>query len=294
MKFQNFEYIIDNNEIIISKYIGKEESVVIPGNIDGFIVTKIGSNAFADCDFIQTITMAEGVTSIGDEAFWCCRSLHRIILPNSLKEIGMCAFSDCSSFTNIEIPDNVTFIDSRAFEGCTYLESIIIPNGVVSIYTGTFEGCESLQNIALPNTLKQFDCEAIDNCDYIEFNEYDNAFYLGNATNPYLVLFKAKNTDITSCNIHPDTKIICADAFGCCSLLDNIILPGGLRTIGCQAFYMCESLKNILIPNSVTIIEHNAFEGCMELIINCEANSEFEGWEYGWNVYDQPVNWGIK
>ena len=227
-------------------------------------------------------------------AFWCCYSLHTISLPNTLKNIGKCAFSDCSSLETIDIPNSVSCIEARAFEGCSRLENITIPDGVSAINFETFFGCENLQNITLPNMLNIFDYEAIVDCDYINFNEYDNAFYLGNTNNPYLVLFKVKDTNIVSCDIHPDTKIICAAAFSDCSLLNNIVLPEGLRTIGCQAFYKCESLESIVVPISVITIENNAFEGCMDLTINCKANAEPKGWEYNWNVYDQPVNWGVK
>ena len=294
MKIENFEYIVENNTVTITKYTGNEENVIVPKTIDGFAVDKIGNEAFSDCDFIQSITLSDGITLIGDEAFLCCYSLQNIILPESLKEIGMCAFSCCSSLDNIKIPDSVTVIGIRAFEDCTCLHSIIIPDGVTVINSETFSGCENLRNIKLPNNLKLFDLEAINNCDSLDFNEFDNAYYLGNDTNPYLVLFKVKDTDIDSCDIHADTKIICSVAFEYCSLLNNIVLPAGLQTIGCQAFYECESPKNITIPNSVTIVERNAFESCFELTINCEADSEPEGWEYNWNVYEQPVNWGVK
>ena len=50
-------------------------------------------------------------------------------------------------------------------------------------------------------------------CSKLAYNEYNNAKYLGNSDNPYMVLMNAKNTSVTSCDIHPDTKSIAGQAF---------------------------------------------------------------------------------
>ena len=64
---------------------------------------------------IKTIEIAEGVTSIGDDAFYWCYSLTSIEIPESVTSIGDDAFSRCNSLTSIEIPSSVTSIGSSAF-----------------------------------------------------------------------------------------------------------------------------------------------------------------------------------
>ena len=64
-------------------------------------------------------------TSIGDYAFWGCRSLTSITIPNRVTRIGECAFYRCSSLTSITIPNSVDSIGNGAFEGCSKLKLVI-------------------------------------------------------------------------------------------------------------------------------------------------------------------------
>ncbi len=85
-------------------------------------------------------------------------------------------------------------------------------------------------------------------CDNLQFNEYDNALYLGNPNNPYLALIKAKSIDITACTIHSNTKIIADSAFYNCSSLTSITIPNSVTSIGDSAFYGCGSLTSMTLP----------------------------------------------
>lgn len=73
---------------------------------------------------IRNVTIPDGVTSIGDEAFYSCENLISIDIPNSVKSIGDGAFENCSSLTSIDIPNSVTSIGDNTFSACTNLESV--------------------------------------------------------------------------------------------------------------------------------------------------------------------------
>ena len=81
------------------------------------------------------------VTRIGDKAFYSCRLLTSIKIPNSVTSIGSSAFSGCSGLTSITIPNSVTTIEYGAFSGCRRLTSITIPNSVTSIGENAFRNC---------------------------------------------------------------------------------------------------------------------------------------------------------
>ena len=82
-----------------------------------------------------------------------------------------------------------------------------------------------------------------------------------------MVLVDATSNDITSCQIHPNTKMIGDIAFTVCTKLTSITIPGSVTTISSSAFYGCTSLTSVIIQDGVENIETDAFEGCTEL--NC-------------------------
>ena len=96
---------------------------------------------------IKTVTIGDGVTSIGDSAFRDCDSLTSIEIPSSVTSIGDSAFRDCDSLTSIELPSSMISIGNRAFSNCTGLTSIEIPSGVISIGDDAFSNCHSLTSI---------------------------------------------------------------------------------------------------------------------------------------------------
>ena len=159
----------------------------------------------------------------------------------SVTGIGTCTDSNViipAIYNNLP----VTSIGSSAFWGCSSLTSITIPDSVTSIGKNAFYGCSSLN-----------------------YNEYDNAYYLGNETNPYVILVKTKETSITSCSINTNTKVIYGSAFSGCSSLKSITIPDSVTSIGGSAFSGCSSLTSITIPDSVTSIGSSAFYGCSKL-----------------------------
>merc|ERR1711871_1420500 len=91
-----------------------------------------------------SVTVPDGVTSIGDYAFYLCWRLTSVTIPDSVTSIGDGAFSRCSGLTSVTIPDSVTSIGENAFSGCSGLTSVTIPDSVTSIGDGAFFDCSNL------------------------------------------------------------------------------------------------------------------------------------------------------
>ena len=106
---------------------------------------------------VKKVMIEDGVTSIGNYAFYFCENLTSLTLPDSVTSIGDSAFDTCRGLTNITIPEGVTNIGDCAFYDCSNLTSITIPDSVTSIGNGVLEACSSLKTISISckSTLKK-------------------------------------------------------------------------------------------------------------------------------------------
>ena len=127
-------------------------------------ITAIGNSAFFCCDSLISVAIPDSVISIGDSAFSCCKSLTSITIPDSVTSIGDSAFSDCDSLTSITIPDFVTSIGVGAFESCYSLTSITIPDSVTSIGDWAFASCDSLITVSIPDSVTAIGKSAFEKC----------------------------------------------------------------------------------------------------------------------------------
>lgn len=282
----------------------------------GYEVTGIGTTKETDIVIPSTyngksvISIHGGVTYLGDDeedgyiyegAFFGCTDIASVYIPESIVAIGEGAFLGCNNLETVTLCKGVTTIGAGAFYRCSSLTSIFIPDSVIFIGEAAFAECVSLTSISIPDSVTTVGNEAFGFCDNLKYNEYDNALYLGNSDNPYVLLVEAKDYEITSCIINEKTKIICDYAFAW-TWLTSINIPNGVISIGESAFDYCGSLTAIYIPSSVTYISKPVFYVCNSLTIYCEVNQKPSGWCSEWNyrtningvITSCPVVWGYK
>ena len=128
-------------------------------------ITAIGDSAFYYCDSLTSVSIPDSVTSIGDNAFYFCESLTSVTIPDSVTAIGDSAFSYCDSLTSVSIPDSVTAIGDEAFYSCSSLTSVNIPDSVTSIGDRAFSYCDSLTSVSIPNSVTAIGDRAFYYCD---------------------------------------------------------------------------------------------------------------------------------
>ena len=212
--------------------LDSEGVLTISGSGD---MNDYGSSGAPWHDRVKSAVIAEGVTSIGDYAFWDCYDLASVSIPDSVTRIGSSAFSYCKSLTSVTIPNSVTSIGEGAFEDCTSLNGIWVAEGN-SHYSSDASG-----------VLFDKDMTTLIQCP----GSFSGAYTIPNS--------------VTS---------IGDDAFSNCKSLTSVTIPDSVTSISDFAFSNCKSLTSVTIPDSVTSIGEWAFFGCSSLTDVYYAGSE--------------------
>lgn len=244
------------------------------------LLTKDGQKLVACPAAAGEYRIPDGVSEIGNAAFWGCDSLTSIVLSDDIRKIGWGAFGRCSAlkewvvspahpyfksdgtalFTKdgrkliacpgaageYRVPDGVTALGVNAFTAAP-LTSVILPKGLTRIEAEAFYDCRSLVSVVLPEEAVEIEDWAFDCCCSLKFFTIPKG--------------------VTA--IHVGT-------FYGCSSLTSIVIPEGVTRIGQKAFADCTSLKDAFIPQSVTEIDFLAFAGCPHLTIHAPAGSRAE------------------
>ena len=265
----------------LQKYNGKDKDVIVPSTFCGKPVVKIGG-AFEYNSSVESVTIPDSVTSIGDSAFCICTSLTSITIPDSVTSIGEWAFAYCTSLTSITIPDNVTSIGQYAFYNCTSLTSITIPDSVTSIGSYAFKKCTSLASVTFgaDSQLTSIGYEAFRDCTSLtSITIPDSVTSIGGYAFSHC-------TSLTSITIPDGVTSIGNGAFNNCTGLTSVTIGNGVTSIGSSAFRDCTSLTSITIPDSVTSLGWDAFEDCTSL-----TSIVFNGTKAQWNAISKSSLW---
>ena len=127
-------------------------------------ISVVNKNAFYGCKNLVSVTLPEGVRSIEDYAFAICKNLITVTLPDSVQNIGTCAFEGCSSLQNINLCNGITNISKYAFARCTRLKSLTLPDSITTLSEGLLSGCKNLTKITLGSSLKEINPHALEQC----------------------------------------------------------------------------------------------------------------------------------
>lgn len=223
-------------------------------NIRGIIiedgVTTIGNYAFFRCRSITFVSIPDSVLKIGDSAFYNCDNLVSITIPDSITKIGGSAFYDCDGLTGIEFPNSVTSIGYNAFKNCN-ITSVKFGNKVKSIGEGAFGFCEQLDSVYIT-----------------DIGAWCSINFGNDISNPMFYADKLYLND---------------------ELVADIIIPEGVEKIPLYAFDGCESLTSVRIPSTVISSGQDAFNDCSNLTaVYCSDVLSWLKIQF-YNEYSNPV-----
>ena len=212
--------------------------VTIPSTLGGYPVTSIGYDAFYGCKSLTSITIPDGVTSIGRYAFDDCNSLTDIVVAEdnttyssqdgvlfSKNKTTLITYPAGKTAAVYIIPDSVTSIGNYAFEDCESLTSVTIGDSVTSIGSSAFYSCSSLKSITIGDSVTSIGSYVFSYC-----------------------------RSLTSVTIGDSVTSIGWMAFYDCDSLTSVTIPDSVTSIGYEAFSTCNLLTSMTIPDSVTSI----------------------------------------
>ena len=252
------EYTIKDGTVTLAdelfeNWLGNATTFHIPASVE-----QIGNKAFAGTQ-IKTLPEMLGLKRIGGEAFYGCKNLKKLTIPETVEYIGGRAFYGCSNIWSLTY--NAINAECESFmEPNAPLEKIVIGGKVRRLPNGIFSGREFTE-VTLPACLERIDDYAFSGCENLTtINLSDSIRYIGEGA-----FYGCKN--LTTINLSDSIRYIGKSVFSGCQNLTTINLSDSIRYIGDGAFYGCSSLKNIHWPLRLTTIGNFAFrETALETI----------------------------
>lgn len=214
---------------------------------------------------ISEITVSEGVTSIGNNAFHSCKAESVDLQRTSLISIGKNAFSRCTMLTSIFIPESVQSIGSEAFSLCEGLSMVELPTTLTIIPDGIFTDCALLESITIPDTVTEIGANAFSKCTAFSLTELPDGI-----------------------------KSIGAAAFANCGSIENLELPKTLESIGEAAFTgtVIDKASFDGTPERWTTIGGDGCGIAQDKIDFLGHICDFSGWEYDTQKHWQQCTCG--
>ena len=235
-------------------------------------ITSIGDYAFYQCTSLASITFPDyGLISIGTSSFNRCTNLTSATFSQGLSRIENLAFYRCSNLTTVNFSYGLKSIGYAAFAECNNLTHIALSDELESIGNSVFANCGSLKSLTIPRNLKIIETDAFFCCGlndvYVtDVESWLNISFGDKDSHPNqfatLHILDRNGTESIDLVLSDQVTNIRNYAFENYSGLTNITIPNSVTRIGDYAFSHCSNLKTITFPKSITSLGENILNGC--------------------------------
>lgn len=234
--------------------------VTIPGVIE--------DRGFRGCNNLSSITLGEGIKSIGDYAFYGCSKLAEVTIPNKTTSLGEYCFSGNSLLANIDLGNGLKTIGQYCFSGCSMPE-ISIPASVTSIGNYTFNNCSSLADVVIEDRTSELTLGSNGSSPLFASCPLDSVYiggkikYNTSSSSGYSPFYR--KTSLRTIVISDTEEEIYNNEFYGCTSLKNVTMGDGVKKIGNWAFSGCSNLDYFNFGSGMQSIGDEAFSDCTNL-----------------------------
>ena len=257
-------------------------------------VTTICEGAFAGSS-ITEIEIPEGITSLGDYAFYGCSDLKSVTLPSTLRQIGKGAFGNCTSLETIDLSKtNITELPERAFAGSMSLKDIKLPQALSKVGREAFSHT-AVRSLSL-NGVSEFEAYSLSSMPFLEELSInpdaiiregllmDDTSLLSLTGVPEMVPdYFAANCGQLSTEAVSRAESLGRYAFANTLAPDVLYLPGFLTSIDRGALSGLNTITKIdvtALEDRVPSVDETTFEGLVQPdIILWVDDDAFDSWE---------------
>ena len=233
---------------------------------EGSQLKSIGVSAFSGTEpahpRFKEIQIPDSVETIGTNAFQNCQDLESITLPASLKTIESSAFSYCCNLSEIKLPTSLKTIESSAFSYCRNLSKVKLPASLKAIESSVFHRCSALKTVFYDGSLEQWNQITADKDADNDVLGYSQPSLVMDDYTAQFILVRDEDD--------PPPKTVTITKYtgkGSTVILPSTINSWPVTKIGEDAFQDNTTITSVTIPASVTEIGSNAFAGCTNLTI---------------------------
>lgn len=253
---------------------------------DGLVVSD---GAFASCNRIKTVRLAEGVASLPPRAFssilssdmiiegfevdskspyyksidgFLCNAdgkklciapytLETCVIPHGIEILGAGAFSNHRSLAEVIMPSSVTSMENGSYR--------YVDGEFVAGQGGCFRGCENLSNIVWSASLVNIENDAFNECRSLEFVDMPSSVVkIGSSA------FEGCSS-LQEVNVSTNLETLGSHAFSECGRLNSILIPSKCAEVGDYVFSGCSNLSSVVVMKGVASLGDEVFSGCVSV-----------------------------